>query len=179
MHSDFQDWCLQLFYSLTNAWSMEEESMTKTRRCHLCLASGGTIFALTPLQACGLHYLGQKQQLGPSLYCVHRKLHKGLRMESIWGCVSLGCGDRWGAAGSSALSCQTAGRDSCLFPQGVSNKRGTFPSLEIKQTQIDDVTAFLRKRGKQFSDVFVALLSCAYGWGCYGQERSIFMGKQE
>lgn len=27
---------------LTNAWSMEEGFMTKIRRCHLCLASGGT-----------------------------------------------------------------------------------------------------------------------------------------
>lgn len=139
--------------------------MIKTRRCHLCLASGGNVFSLTPLQACGLCYLGQKQQPGPSLHCVPRKLPKGLRMENIWGCVSLGCGDRWGAAGSSALGCQAAGRGSCLFPQGVSNKKGTFPSLEIKQTQIDDVMAFLGKRGKQFSDVPVELLSCACGWG--------------
>lgn len=100
---------------------------------------------------------------------------KVLRMESIWGCVSLGCGDRWGAAGSSALSCQTAGRGSRLFPQGVSNKRGTFPSLEIKKTQIDDVMAFLGKRGKRFSDVLVELLSCACGWGWYGKERSKYI----
>lgn len=113
-------------------------------------------------------------QLGPSLHCVYRKLHKGLCMESIWGCVSLGYGDRWGAASSSALICQTAGRGSCLFPQGVSNKRGTFPSLERKQTQIDDVMAFLGKRGKRFSDVLAELLSCSCGWGWYGKEKYIY-----
>lgn len=135
----------------------------------LTFLSGGTTSPLTPFQACGSSFLGQKQQLGPNLPCVHRKLHKGLRMESIWGCVSLSCGDRWGTAGSSA------GRGPHPLAQGVSNKRGSFPSLEIKPTQIDDGMAFLRERGKQFSNVLCELF---FG-GWFGEERSVFRGQQE
>lgn len=63
-----------------------------------------------------------------------------------------------------------------LLPQGVSNKRGPFSSLEIKQTQIDDGMAFLEKRGKQFSNVLGEHLCCASEWGWLGEEGSVSMG---
>lgn len=60
--------------------------------------------------------------------------------------------------GGAQPAAQTAGKGPRLLPQGVSNRRGSFPSLEIKQIQIDEGMGFLRKRGKQFSNVLSELL---------------------
>lgn len=93
-------------FATLQVWPMpgpwKEGSMTKRRRCHLCFASGGTIFSLTALQACGLCCLGQKQQLGPSLHCGHRKLHKGFTYGKHLGL----CQSRlWGQVGCSRQLC--------------------------------------------------------------------------
>lgn len=161
MHSGLQDSSLWSLYGFGRCLVHSRGSMTRTRRCHLLtLLSGGSTFSLIPFQACGSSFLGQKQQLGPNLRCVHRKLHKGLRMESIWGCVRLSCWDRWGTASSSDR------RERPSPPSTrVSNRRGSFPSLEIKQIQIDEGMGFLGKRGKQFSNVLSELLCCTSGWG--------------
>lgn len=64
--------------------------------------------------------------------------------------LAVGTGGAQPAALPSAARLQRGPR---LLPQGVSNKGGSFPSLEIKQTQIDDGMVFLGKRGKQVSNV--------------------------
>lgn len=51
----------------------------------------------------------------------------------------------------------------CLLPEGISNKGDTFPSLERKQFQIDNVTAFFKRRRKPSPNVLSELLWCIYG----------------
>lgn len=120
--------------------------------------------------------LCQEQQQGPNLHCVQRKLHNGLHMESIWGCVSLDCGDRWGAAGSSVLSSQAADRSPASFHKVLTIIEAI--SFTRKKTNPDWQCHGISQKRK-------TILKCPW-WaplihicvGLDGEKRSVFMGKE-